>query len=251
MPRGFQKKGTVLKLRKTLYGLTQSPRAFWKFMVNKMEAYRMEQSNLDPCLFIGEKVICVMYVDAMLFWAKDASDINALAIRLRDVGVYLEEEGDASGFLGVQMERDPKTGLIEMKQEGPIHRVLEALGLEIGTVNEKATPSEGRPLVKDLNGEPSVGTFSYISVVGMLLYLAGHTRPDIAYTARYMFCPNKYHEEALKRIRRYVKATSNIGLILNPSKDKLKIDDYPDADFAGMYGYEEQTDPASVKSHTG
>ena len=254
MPRGFRKQGKVLKLKKTLYGLRQSPRAFWKFMVKKMEECGMPQSNLYPCLFIGEKVICVMYVDDILFWAKDPANINALANRLRAVGVDLGQEGNAAGFLRVQMECDPETGLIEMKQEGLIQRVLEALGLEIGTVNGKATPAEGRPLVKDPNGEPPVGTFSYSSVVGMLLYLAGHTRPDIAYavnsTTRYMFCPKKSHEEVLKRIGRYLKATSKRGLVLNPSKDKLKIDAYPDADFAGLYGHEEPTDPASVKSRT-
>ena len=33
--------------------------------------------------------------------------------------------------------------------------------------------------------------------------------------------------------------------------DALQIDSYPDADFAGLYGYEKTTDPASVKSRTG
>ena len=37
MPQGFKKAGKVLKLRRTLYGLRQSPRAFWKYMVEKME----------------------------------------------------------------------------------------------------------------------------------------------------------------------------------------------------------------------
>eukprot|EP01082_Thalassiosira_pseudonana_P009463 g8665.t1 g8665 contig3:647373-650417(+) len=59
MPRGFRQKGKngkhkVLKLNKTLYGLRQSPRLFWKYMVQKMEMCGMQQSNLDPCLFIGE-----------------------------------------------------------------------------------------------------------------------------------------------------------------------------------------------------
>ena len=31
----------------------------------------------------------------------------------------------------------------------------------------------------------------------------------------------------------------------------MKIDAYPDADFAGMWGHEENTDPSSVKSRTG
>ena len=116
--------------------------------------------------------------------------------------------------------------------------------------------------MKDENGEPASGHFSYSSVVGMLLYLAGHSRPDIAYavncTARYMFCPRKRHEDALKRIGRYLKLTRERGLVLRPRPakdgcgyDVLQIDDYPDADFAGMYGYELPTDPASVKSRTG
>ena len=43
MPSGFERKGKVLKLKKTLYGLCQSPRAFWKFMVEKMELCGMPQ----------------------------------------------------------------------------------------------------------------------------------------------------------------------------------------------------------------
>ena len=88
----------------------------------------------------------------------------------------------------------------------------------------------------------------------MLLYLSGHTRPDIAYAvnccARYMFNPHHSHEVALKRIGRYLKATREKGLILNPCKE-LRIDDYPDADFAGLYGHEKASDPVSVKSRTG
>ena len=42
MPRGFEVQGKngrpkVLKLFKTLYGLRQSPRAFWKYMTAKMK----------------------------------------------------------------------------------------------------------------------------------------------------------------------------------------------------------------------
>jgi hypothetical protein len=55
---------------------------------------------------------------------------------------------------------------------------------------------------------------------------------------------------ALKRIGRYLKATRDRGLVLNPSKE-LKIDCYPDADFAGMYGHEDSRDPSCVKSRTG
>ena len=128
-------------------------------------------------------------------------------------------------------------------------------GFDDGMAKCKWTPSKGTPLVKDEDGEPATGQFSYSSVIGMLLYLSGHSRPDITYTmnccARYMFNPRHSHEMALKWIGRYLKATRKRGLILNPSKDLYKVDDYPDADFADMYGYENPTDPSCVKNRTG
>ncbi|KAL7523216.1 LOW QUALITY PROTEIN: hypothetical protein ACHAWF_000428 [Thalassiosira exigua] len=46
--------------------------------------------------------------------------------------------------------------------------------------------------------EEAVGNFSYSSVVGMLFYLSGHSRPGIAFAVnsfdRYMFCPKKSRE---------------------------------------------------------
>ena len=83
-------------------------------------------------------------------------------------------------------------------------------------------------LVKDADGPAACGSFSYSSVVGMLIYLSGHTRPDIAYvvncSARYMFCPKHSHETALKRIGQYLKATRNRGLILDTCAKSCKLD---------------------------
>eukprot|EP00957_Ditylum_brightwellii_P173182 13183773-Ditylum_brightwellii.AAC.1 len=108
---------------------------------------------------------------------------------LINIGVDLEEEDDAAGFLGVRMEHDGVTGRLELRQVGLIDRILEALGLDDGAAKGKWTPTETTPLVKDVDGEEAGGDFSYSSVVGMLLYLSGHSRPDIAYavncTARY------------------------------------------------------------------
>ena len=141
-----------------------------------------------------------------------------------------------------------------MKQTGLIDRIIDALGLDSKLSTNKWTPAEAEPLTRVKDGEPCQGSFSYASVVGMMLYLAGHTRPDIAYAvnccAPYIFAPKLVHEVALKRIGRYLKATRDKGLILNPS-GTLKIDAYPDADFDGLYGYLKITDPACVKSRTG
>ena len=81
MPMGFAQygkngKNMCLKLNKTLYGLRQSPRALWKYITVKLEACGFEQSKFDLCLFIGPDVICVVYVDDLIFWSKDVPQIN-------------------------------------------------------------------------------------------------------------------------------------------------------------------------------
>ena len=253
MPLGFRKQGKVLKLNKTLYGLRQSPRMFWKYLTKAMEACGMRVSDFDPCMFIGERVIAVAFVDDILFWSTDDKYIRALGLLLREQGLLLEEEDDAAGFLGVTMHKN-QDGSMELKQTGLIDRILEALGLDSKLSTNKWTPAETTPLVKDEDGEPPQGSFSYSSVVGMLLYLSGHSRPDIAYAvnccARYMFNPRFSHEKALKRIGRYLKATRDRGLVMRPSGE-LKVDAYPDADFAGLYGHEKSSDPACAKSRAG
>jgi hypothetical protein len=52
--------------------------------------------------------------------------------------------------------------------------VIEALGLDDRIVKEKYTPSESKPLVKNLHGEAASRAFSYSRVVG-------HTCPDITF----------------------------------------------------------------------
>ena len=113
----------------------------------------------------------------------------------------------------------------------------------------RGTPCLKAPLTKDLDGDPCHGTFSYASVVGLLLYLVGHTCPDIAYSvsqvARFIFSLKHLYKQALKLIGRYLLKMCNKGLILKPTR-ALDIDAYPDADFAGLYGYEDSLDPICV-----
>jgi hypothetical protein len=100
----------------------------------------LEQSKFDPCLFVGTKVICVVYVDDFIFWSKDTLAINDSAMQLRELGVDLKQEDNAAGFLGVTLERDPETSLLEMKQTGLIKRIIKALELDDGAKG-KFTPS--------------------------------------------------------------------------------------------------------------
>ena len=84
--------------------------------------------------------------------------------------------------------------------------------------------------------------------------MEGHTRPEISFAvnqcARYTFNPKRTREEALKHIGRYLKGTRTQGVTFTPTKD-LKLDCFVDADFAGLYNFEDDQDPTSVKSRTG
>ena len=178
-----------------------------------------------------------------------------LAMKLCNIGVDIEQEEYAAGFMGVNLEHDEETSLLEMKQPGLIDRITSAMGLDNGIYKGKFTPSGSVNFFKNEDGVPVSGSFNYISVSVMLLYLFGHTRPDISFSVncceRYMFYPRIFHEEALKQIGWYLKLTQDRGLILNPNRELFNIDIYPDADLSRIYRHERPTDPACFKTCTG
>ena len=253
MPRGFSKPGKVLKLRRSLYGLKQSPRNFFQFLKGKLEDIGFKSAeDVDPCLFISPKVICLVYVDDTLFYSPKQEWIDEAIQQLRDEGMDLESEEDVAGFLGVHIERNEADGSVKLTQKGLIKRIVEAL--EIEHLYTKKTPATAKPLVLDEDGDPPDGSYNYASVVGMLQYLQAHSRPDITYAvsqcARFTHRTRRSHEEAVERIGQYLKGTMDEGLILRPSGE-FNIDCYVDADFAGLWPYEDKQDPSCVKSRTG
>jgi hypothetical protein len=74
MPRRFATAHKVLKLKKSLYGLKQSPRNFFFHLKDKLEGVGFEQSVSDQCLFISDKVVCLVYVYDTLFFAEKDED---------------------------------------------------------------------------------------------------------------------------------------------------------------------------------
>ena len=91
--------------------------------------------------------------------------------------------------------------------------------------NPNFTPADKIPLSKDLDGEPCCEGWNYQSIIGMILYLGGSTRPDISYALHQYACfsrrPGKSHKVALKQIGRYLKGTKTKGLIMRHNKKKL------------------------------
>jgi hypothetical protein len=253
MPRGFSKPGKVLKLRKALYGLKNSPRCFFLHLKDVLkEAGLKQQVDVDPCLFMSDKVICIIYVDDTLLFAKTMEDISdVLAIISKKI--KLEEEDDVAGFLGVHIARDDKKGEILLTQTGLIDRIIEAL--QCDQLPPKETPAMD-VLGKDQDGDPPNCAFNYASVIGMLWYVEAHSRPDIGFAvsqcAQFAFSPKQSHELAMIRIGQYLLGTRDKGLIMKPTPvDDLHMEVYVDSDFMGLYGKELRSDPTNVKSRTG
>lgn len=115
MQRGFSEQGKVLKLKKSLYGLKQAPRNFFLHLKAQLEAIGFRSlEEVDPCLFISENVICLVYVDDTLFYSPKEEFIEDAIKRLRERSMDLEVEGEVAGFLGVHIERNDNNGTITL-----------------------------------------------------------------------------------------------------------------------------------------
>jgi len=247
----------VLHLQKSLYGLKQAPKTFFDKLQAGLRERGFESSSLDPCVFMKKDIICVVYVDDTIFAGPDSVAIER---EIKGLGVSddehrhkfeLRDEGEVGDFLGIRIE---KTGDKEfnLTQTGLIDKVLRASGM-----NESRacpTPAVTTALGSDKEGEAFDEDWEYATVIGMLMFLAGNSRPDIAFAvhqcARFTHCPKQSHGIAVKRILRYLKGTADQGMHLCPTQD-LQVDCYVDADFAGLWGIEHDQDPISVKSRTG
>ena len=258
MPRLFSTPGSVWKLKKSIYGLKQSPRNYFLHMKGKLEKLGFVQSIADPCLFISPTVICLIYVDDALLVYRDQQAVDQLATEMEREDMLFQVESDVAGYLGVLIDRRPD-GSIIMRQEGLAKRIVEALFLDNSNKGSTTvrTPATAYLPIDD-EGELAQGLYNYASVVGMLNYLQGHSRIDITFAvsqvARYVHSPKRSHELALERIGRYLKGTLDKGLILKPipfADKQFSIDVFVDAAFACGWGTEHGTNPESVKSRTG
>ena len=89
IPENFRR-DHVLKLKRSMYGLLQSPRNSFKHLKKNLEIARFVQSQNDPRLFISDNVICICYVDDCLWWSPEQKYIDEAIGRVK-VNMDLEE----------------------------------------------------------------------------------------------------------------------------------------------------------------
>ncbi len=70
VPQGFEKnfpEGSVLLLKKCLYGLKQAAKVFWRQLLHAASAMGLKQSTVDPCLYYkwvnGWLVMMMSWID--------------------------------------------------------------------------------------------------------------------------------------------------------------------------------------------
>eukprot|EP00957_Ditylum_brightwellii_P087635 6672167-Ditylum_brightwellii.AAC.1 len=61
----------VLKLNKNLYGQANAPRMWYDKLRAALEAKGFTACKADLSLFISKKVVCIIYVDDCLWFARD------------------------------------------------------------------------------------------------------------------------------------------------------------------------------------
>ena len=253
-PRGYRTQGGsdyCLKLIKSLYGDVRAPMLWYQFISDHFTRLGFKQSHFDKCLWYRKDIMLVQYVDDIGIAATSQEVIDQFVADLRKEGLALTQEESFAEFLGIKFDNKPD-GSINMTQKGLIQKVLETA--KMTDCNPNATPTLATALGADKDGKPMTESWNYRAVIGMLLYLSTNTRPDISFAvsqvARFSAAPKHSHASAVKMILRYLKKTQDKGTLVHPS-DKLRLDLYVDADFAGLFKREADDDSNSVRSRTG
>jgi Reverse transcriptase (RNA-dependent DNA polymerase) len=256
VPSGFRSLmpgRTCLRLKWSLYGISIAPCLWFKHLFDALlqPDFGLTQSAIDPCLLISPNLLVVVFVDDCVFAAPSEDLIDDFIGRLWAMGFELEREGSFEQFLGIKLERKQHEGTIELTQKGLINKIISITGLE--SCKPNATPASQLALGRNDDGKPMDETWGYSSVIGMLLYLSTNTHPGISFAvsqaARFSANPKQSHATTVKTIVRYLAGTADQGMILQPQGD-LKLEQFCDADFAGLYKREPNQSVDSAHSPT-
>ena len=249
-PDGFKvagKENWVCKLTKSLYGLKQSPRQWYKRFDQFMKGQRYTRSKFDHCVYFqklqeGTFIYLLLYVDDMLIASKSKVEIERLKTQL-NLEFEMKDLGEAKKILGMEICRDRAHGRVSLSQKQYLKKVLQQFGMNEQTKPVSTPLASHFKLSAQLS--PSTNTereymlqVPYSNAVGSLMYAMVCTRPDISQAvsivSRYMHNPGKGHWQAVKWILRYIQKTVDVGLLFKQDNTLGKgVIGYVDSDYAG------------------
>ncbi|GJS88135.1 retrovirus-related pol polyprotein from transposon TNT 1-94 [Tanacetum coccineum] len=232
----FEKPNHVYKLKKALYGLKQAPKAWYDRLKAFLIKHEYKMGMVDNTLFTKKKssnlIIVQIYVDDIIFGSTCQDMCDEFAKIMHDE-FEMSMMGELNFFLGLQIKQ-MEDGIF-FNQSKYIKEMLKKFGLE-DSKPMKTPMSSDTKLTKDEECE-SVDSTKYRGMIGSLLYLTA-SRPDIMFSvclcARFQEAPKTSHLEAVKRIFRYIKGTTHLGLWY-PKGTGIETVVYADSDHAGDY----------------
>jgi hypothetical protein len=212
--QGYEEGGPemVCHLKKTPYGLRQAPRAWHTRLKEELEGLEFRASETDPALFVKgmecDATYILVWVDDILMAGKRMEETAAVKRLLEEV-FDVHDLGEATYFLGMEVNRDRKSGTLKLTQKKLTGELLQRYGMEAARGRD-VSMSPGEKVQRD--GEPlDRKKFPYSELVGSLLYLSVCTRPDIAQSvgvlARYMATPTEDHWRLALGVVRYLSVT--------------------------------------------
>ncbi|KAJ9561371.1 hypothetical protein OSB04_006531 [Centaurea solstitialis] len=235
-PPGFENpEGKVCRLKKSLYGLKQSPRAWFSRFTQAVTSRGYSQGQTDHTMFFkhsknGKIAILIVYVDDIIMTGDDLDEINKLKAYL-SLEFEMKDLGALKYFLGMEVARNQEG--ISVSQRKYVLDLLTETGM-MGC-RPANTPMEFNKKLGTKDDGAAVDRERYQRLVGKLIYLS-HTRPDISFVvsviSQFMHSPKERHLEAVYRVLRYLKGTPGKGLHFKKGENRC-IEVFTDADYAG------------------
>ncbi|KAI3796959.1 hypothetical protein L1987_39646 [Smallanthus sonchifolius] len=236
-PMGFRHRDYpdhICRLNKSLYGLKQAPRAWYQRFTDYVLTMGFMQSRCDNSLFIlhhgADTAYLLLYVDDIVL-ATSSDDLRQQLMLKLASEFAMKDLGPLSFFLGISVKRQKDT--LFLSQQTYVNEIVQRAGLE--SCNSVTTPVDTHTKLSASSGTEFENPTLYRSLAGALQYLT-FTRPDISYAVQqvcmHMHAPRTDHWNALKRIIRYIKGTSDMGLTITQTSIPSLIA-YTDADWAG------------------
>lgn len=219
-PEGFVLKentNKVYKLKKAVYGLKQSGRAWNEKVDNVLLNIGYEKSKFELCLYIKRNksnslTIVALFVDDFFVFSDDPEEINFLENHSNSE-FKIKNLGEAKQCLGIRINRDYGKECITIDQEHYINNLLKRYGMVDSKIVN--TPLDNVNL-SNVEGESCDSKIPYQELTGSLMYLAVMTRPDIAHAvsllSQYDKCYTRVHWQCAKRLLRYLKGTKHFSM---------------------------------------
>jgi hypothetical protein len=179
----------------------------------------------------GNTLLVSVYVDDLVITGTKNAEVAAFKEEIKTT-FQMSDLGLLSFYLGIEVHQDDFG--ITLRQTAYAKRVVELVGLT--DYNPALTPMEERLKLSHDSTMEEVDAMQYQRLVESLHYLA-HTRPNltfsVGYVSRFMQRPMTEHQQAVKRIIRYVTGTLDHGLYYSRCPREAHLVGYSDSDHAG------------------